>query len=38
MAHRGLIKIILGDALSELRIPLQWSTFRYIDREDMIDI
>ena len=38
LAHHGLIKLILEDALSQLRIPIQWSTFRDMEGEAMIEI
>lgn len=38
LAHDGLIKRMLDDALSHLRIPIQWSTFREMYREDVIEM
>lgn len=38
MAHHGLIKLILEDSLSQLRIPILWSTFRDMEKEAIIEI
>lgn len=37
MAHHGLIKLILEDALSQLRVPILWSTFKDMDMEAIIE-
>ena len=36
MAHHGLIKILIEDALQNLRIPIKWSVFRDLLVEDDI--
>lgn len=38
LAHHGLIKLILEDALSQLRIPILWSTVRDMDKEVILEI
>ena len=38
LAHHRLIKLIVEDALSQIRIPIKWSTFRDMDREDVIEV
>ena len=38
LAHHGLLKLILEDDLSQLRIPIQWSTFKYMEKEVAIEI
>lgn len=38
LAHHGLIKLILEDVLSQLRIHILWSMFRDMDREVVIEI
>jgi len=37
LAHHGLIKLTMEDALSQMRIPILWSTFRYMDRESFLE-
>lgn len=36
--YHVLIKLILEDALSQLRIPILWYTFRDMDKEDVIQV
>jgi len=36
LAHHRLIKIIIEDALQNLRIPITWSFFKYLPTEDDI--
>ena len=36
LAHHGLIKIIVEDALNKLKSPIPWSNFIDVDREDLI--
>ena len=36
MAHHGLIKLLMEDALHTYTIPIAWETFRNMSREDNI--
>jgi len=36
LAHHGLIKILIKDALQNLRIPIKWLVFRDLPVEDDI--
>ena len=36
LAHHGLIRILIKDALQTLRIPITWSVFRNLPVEDDI--
>jgi len=36
LSHHGIIKLILEDALRNLKVPILWSTFVDMDREDVI--
>ena len=36
LAHHGLIKLILEDALQNLRLPITWTTFRDMKAEGVI--
>ena len=36
MAHHGLIRILIEDALQNLRIPIKWPVFRNLPAEDDI--
>jgi len=38
LSHHGIIKLILEDALSQLKVPIKWSTFRDMDIEVVIEI
>ena len=38
LEHYGIIKLILEDALIQLRIPILWSTFRDMDKKVVIEI
>lgn len=37
LAHHGLIKLIVKDALNRLRVLVLWSTFKDMDREAFLD-
>ena len=36
LAHHGLIKLIVKDALNKLKIHFLWSSFIYMDKETLI--
>jgi len=36
LAHHGLIRILIEDALQNLRIPIKWLVFRDLPAEDDI--
>ena len=36
LAHHGLIRILIEDALQNLRIPITWPVFRHLPVEDDI--
>ena len=36
MAHHGLIKLIVNDALRRLKLPVSWASFIDMDREAFI--
>ena len=38
LTHHGLIKLVLEDALSQLKFPILCSTFRDMEKEVVIEI
>ena len=36
MTQHGLVKLILEDSICQLRIPIMWTTFVDMNREDLI--